>query len=204
MIYCCGPRERSNTRAGLARSMARVPLVQRPELDRKQRRTYDSVAGARGLGDLPNIFKAMANSPVAMQRVAHLGEYLRFGTRLDPQLVELVTLTVGRESGCAYEEKFHEMIARRMGVDLSRLEAPQDNFTANVLEYTRLLAAGYPVPGRLMTILATELSARDLVDLTLLVGYYCMAARFLNALEVDLDDFLKPVVSEIRGEGATL
>src|SRR5215469_6872567 len=69
----------------MAKSNARVPLVERETVPAADLPAYDHVAKSRGAGRMPNVFKALANNPAVMERVAAVGEYMRFQSKIDPQ-----------------------------------------------------------------------------------------------------------------------
>ena len=112
----------------MAKSNARVPLVERETVPAADLPAYDHVAKSRGAGRMPNVFKALANNPAVMDRVAAVGEYMRFQSKLDPQLRELAILTTAQEIRCAYEWTAHYTIAQKLGVPaklLSSVGTPQ-------------------------------------------------------------------------------
>ena len=65
----------------MAKSNARVPLVERETVPAADLPAYDHVAKSRGAGRMPNVFKALANNPTVMDRVAAVGEYMRFSRK---------------------------------------------------------------------------------------------------------------------------
>jgi alkylhydroperoxidase family enzyme len=112
----------------MAKSNARVPLVERETVPAADLPAYDHVAKSRGAGRMPNVFKALANNPAVMERVAAVGEYMRFQSNIDPQLRELAILTTAQEIRCTYEWTAHYTIAQKLGVSaklLSSVGTPQ-------------------------------------------------------------------------------
>src|SRR6516165_9896686 len=102
---------------------ARVALVERAEVAPADLPTYDHVAQSRGAGRMPNVFKALANNPAVMDKVAAVGEYMRFQSKLDPQLRELAILTTAQEIRCIYEWTAHYTIAEKLGVPAKLLNS---------------------------------------------------------------------------------
>ena len=93
---------------------ARVPLVEREEMADEGLPIYDRVSGARG--HMGNVFKALANSSGSLDKVAAIGELVRFQVPFDAQLREAVILTVARELKCGYEYTHHYHIAEKLGL----------------------------------------------------------------------------------------
>ena len=100
--------------------MARLPYVEREDLSEDKRHIYDRIAetrrGDKAVSEIPRVFKLVLNSPDAARAVAALGEYVRFGSALDPVVREIAILSTARELRSQYEWTHHEPIARRVGV----------------------------------------------------------------------------------------
>jgi 4-carboxymuconolactone decarboxylase len=108
--------------------MARLPYISRQDPPPDKRHIYDHIAETRGRVErsgrpdlseaegMPHSFQALMNSPDAAEAVAHLGEYLRFKSSLDPVVREIAILSTARELGSQYEWAHHEPVARQAGV----------------------------------------------------------------------------------------
>jgi 4-carboxymuconolactone decarboxylase len=172
----------------------RVPLVERAEVAPADLPTYDHVAQSRGAGRMPNVFKALANNPAVMDKVAAVGEYMRFQSKLDPQLRELAILTAAQEMRCVYEWTAHYAIAEKLGVVarllnsigtplIEREPAP----LGAELRFARLVARGEEVDDATLETVRNHLGDGGVIEFIGLVGYYGLLARFLNTLHVPLD-----------------
>jgi 4-carboxymuconolactone decarboxylase len=171
----------------------RVALLERDDVGPEHVARYEAVAAARG-GRVANVFKALANSPLAMERVAGVGAYLRFEAGLPTDLRELVTLTVAQQAGCSFEWTAHWNLAIRDGVDVELLRqvgTPAIEQLASplgpALTFARLVADGREVPDAIINVIRHDLGDRGLVDLTVLVAYYTGLARIINTLGVPLE-----------------
>ncbi len=174
---------------------ARVALPGRDEVTAETAAIYDHVMKTRGMDFMPNVFKALGNSPGALRAAAAVGEFVRFHTDLDPALRELAILTVAQESRCVYEWTHHWAIAERLGVPASQLnaigtaaieqEAPP---LGPALRYVLRVARNKDVDDDTVAAVEKALGVTGLVDLTLLAGYYGMLARFINTMRVPLED----------------
>ena len=177
----------------MKRATPRVPLVEREEVAPGARAAYDHVARSRG-GEMPNVFKALANSPAALERIAAVGEFIRFQSRLDPVLRELVILTVARETRCAYEWSHHWEIAQRIGVAPALLAAvgtdgieTEPDPIGPAVRFARLVARAQAVDDGTFAAVETALGKAGVVELTVAVGYYGLLGRLLNTLDVPLE-----------------
>ena len=152
----------------------------------------DRLAHSRGF--LPAIFEVCLHTPAVLERLAALGERLRFESGLDPTLRELATLAVARESGCEYEWAHHLRAAKSLGIDRATLEqlASGDPFEEEspvgaTVRYARLIAAGRPIDDPTFEAVRRHLGDGGVVELTILAGYYLLLARLAAALEVELE-----------------
>ncbi|MBU2664062.1 carboxymuconolactone decarboxylase family protein [Actinoplanes bogorensis] len=88
-----------------------LPVTLTPE----QRVASERIAsGPRGA--LFGPFVPLLRSPELMTRLQLVGEYLRFDSVLDDDLVELVVLVVARQWDNDFEYGFHEPLARKAGL----------------------------------------------------------------------------------------
>ena len=91
--------------------MARVAYVNKDDLAVGKRHIFDNISGSRGV--VLNVFQALLNSPDVTEKVAALGEYLRYKSLLDPVVRETVILSVARELNNEYEWAQHEPVGAR-------------------------------------------------------------------------------------------
>ena len=183
----------------MAKSSPRVPLVERENVPSADLPAYDHVAESRGAGRMPNVFKALANNPTVMDRVAAVGEYMRFQSKIDPQLRELAILTTAQEIRCTYEWTAHYTIAQKLGVPaklLSSVGTPQienESPLGPELRFARLVARGESVDDATFDTVKSQLGNAGVLDLIGLVGYYGLLARMLNTLQVPLDEGVEAI-----------
>ena len=93
--------------------MTRVPEPTRDQLDPEVRELYDRIARTRGATRGPYV--VLLHHPALCERVAALGELLRFESGLPGADRELAILTAGREAEAPYEWAAHEPVALREG-----------------------------------------------------------------------------------------
>jgi|RhiMethySRZTD1v2_1073278.scaffolds.fasta_scaffold719636_2 4-carboxymuconolactone decarboxylase len=176
---------------------AREPTMRVPEptpdrLDPAARALYDRIAATRGGTRGP--FLALLHHPALCERVAALGELLRFNSTLPGADRELAILTAGRESRAPYEWVAHEPVALREGTRPEAIAVVRDDRSTQALtprealliETVRALYRARRLTPDQYAKAEAELGRQALIELVTLAGYYGMVAFVLNAFEVDL------------------
>ena len=179
--------------------MSVVEKVEDPGDDGDLKDMYERLAqGGLGLGVL-NIFKVVAHNPALLRNWARLGTtMLTGGIVLSPRLRELAILRVGQLSGSEYEFGQHIRIAGTVGISYDEMAALQDYADSDTFsELERAVLAYVDAAARLDADAADRardlkrwLSDRELVELSMCVGYWGLVARILVPLEVELDEAL--------------
>ena len=173
--------------------MARVPDL-----------TVDDLAEAdRDLLKRPiALHKALVNSPKAARAFSGLGQFIRYGSRLDPRLRELAILQVGWQARSPYEWSHHVKIGHDFGVSDEDVQAliddtagkptGLDDLSRLVLQSAREITVGGEMEGatfeKLQAILGNEL----VVDLTLTIAFYNAVVRVLGTLKIDVEPSYMP------------
>jgi alkylhydroperoxidase/carboxymuconolactone decarboxylase family protein YurZ len=103
--------------------MARIPYVQKEMAPPEVKELYDNFAGQFKLRDVPNVVKALANSPKLARRVFPLGDYFMRESTLDPRLRELAVLTLMHRLNCNYGFTRHIPIAEQTGISRAQSES---------------------------------------------------------------------------------
>ncbi|MBF2759182.1 MAG: carboxymuconolactone decarboxylase family protein [Ectothiorhodospiraceae bacterium AqS1] len=152
-------------------------------------------------GALAGPFNAWAHRPDLGQFIHRLGERLRYHGQLPAGAREIAILAVGAKWMAEYEWWAHARIARREGVDDAALNAilagerPALPDPVERLAYE--IALGLLESGRIEEGVYEEALERigegGLVELVVLVGFYCTVSFALNAFEVPLPLGEEPV-----------
>jgi AhpD family alkylhydroperoxidase len=144
-----------------------------------------------------NVFRALGNSPQMVAGMANLGGRLLTRGSLDARTRELVILRVGALLRCDYEFGQHVLVAQGLGVADEEIRAVRggdlhtfDGRVGAALQFADAVEA-CRVDDSTFAAVRQEFGPEELVELTVLVGYYGAVCRFLLALEVDLDDGLR-------------
>lgn len=126
-----------HTMSASSSSVARVPLVDRTAATGSVRTVLDQIHGA--FGATPNMFRAVANSPAALQSMWAAFGALGGGV-IGAALGEQIAVAVANRNACDYCLAAHTALGRKAGVSGDDLAAAQsgesaDSRTAAVLRF---------------------------------------------------------------------
>ena len=127
-----------------ASTSARIPLVDRATASGPARALLDQIHGA--FGTTPNMFRAVANSPAALQSMWSAFGALGGGV-VGSALGEQIAVAVANRNACDYCLAAHTALGRKAGVSGDALAAAQsgesaDPRTAAVLRFALQLVNG--------------------------------------------------------------
>ncbi|HKN95227.1 MAG TPA: carboxymuconolactone decarboxylase family protein [Thermoleophilaceae bacterium] len=178
--------------------MTRLPYA---DPDRLPDRAREALDGMPPLG----VFRMMANAETAFRPWARWGGVLLSELALDPLLRELAILRVSRLTPHAeYEWVQHEPIARGVGATDDQVAAlERDDVEAGcfsdaertVLRFTTEFVLDARVSDQTFEAAKALLSAREMVELMMVIGQYSMLARVMATTELDLDEPMGPLDS---------
>jgi 4-carboxymuconolactone decarboxylase len=182
---------------------SRVPLLEPDDASDASRKVLLEMADRAG-GIVPGIFKALANSSNALQMVLDASAALG-NDGLDPNLRELIVLTVCQEMRCVVPWTSHLAVAEKNGIDRRLLEMigtsdieQEPPPTGMVLRYARLLTRNESVSDDQFAALRDQLGDRAVVDVTVMIGFMNMVCRIFGGLGVPLPGEAKPFVTRSR------
>jgi alkylhydroperoxidase family enzyme len=168
--------------------MSRVPYPDRQAL---------SPETQEFLGKLPplNIFRMLAGGEGLLAGFVRLGNHLLYKAKLSPVLREIAILRVGALSNARYEVFQHERIARALGMSDALIAAIHrgpddpafDDVQRMVMRFTDDVVRNVRASDETFAPLAARLTVQELQELTVTVGYYMMASRFLETFDVDIE-----------------
>ena len=133
-------------------------------------------------------FLPLLQSPVLMERIGSVGEYLRFDSRLDARVRELVICAVARHVGNQFEWLLHAQTAIKAGVSadaiealrLGRRAAPLAEDEQLALDFAQELLQHHGVSEPTYAATEARFGRQQLVDLSALVGYFAMVCWVMN------------------------
>jgi alkylhydroperoxidase family enzyme len=149
------------------------------------------------LGKLPplNLFRMMAGGEGLLHGFVRLGNHLLYKTKLDPVLREIAIIRVGVLSRASYEQFHHRLIARQLKMSDTLIAAiaqgPDDpafdDLQRLVMRYSDDVVANVRASDKTFQPLRDRLPLIELQELTVTIGYYMMACRFLENFDIDLE-----------------
>ena len=143
-----------------------------------------------------NVFRMMAHAETDFRPLVGLGTAILGRQKLSAKLRELTILRVAALSPARYEWVQHVPIAQAMGATPPQVAALErgdiaadvfDPLERVVLRFTTEVVRDVRASEATFAELARRLSAQEIVELILTVGYYMMIARLLETTAVDLD-----------------
>lgn len=148
------------------------------------------------------LHRALTNSPNGARAFSGLGQFIRYGSVLDPRLRELAILQVGWLARSPYEWSHHVKIGFDFGVteaDIHALIAETEGrdsalepLAKLVLLAAREAYAGPGVSEATFERLRAHFDNERLVDLVLVIAFYCAVVRVLASLDIRVEPDYQP------------
>ena len=175
--------------------MARVPYVDREEMDAEGQAIYDRIRQDRNAPRVGLQFRALLHNPKAAGYLTSMGAELRFKSAIPDDLKELAIIVVAREWGSDIEWTAHAALAAKAGVSAEIIEAVR----------TRKSGIAFSEPQRVVVTFAQQLmrdktvsdenfaaaqkllGTRGVVDLTLTCSYYTAINMAQAALKPEME-----------------
>lgn len=167
----------------------RMPPLDPARMDEAQRRAAaELAAGPRG--GVKGPFVALLRSPELMDRLQKVGEYLRFGSSLDPRIAEFAMLVVSREWSQQFEWCVHVPLARKAGIAAEAIEAMAEGrrpapLAADEQAAYDLLEELFRTRGASQPTYARAVEAfgeRGVVELLGVAGYFTALSMVMNVV----------------------
>jgi 4-carboxymuconolactone decarboxylase len=174
--------------------MARVPLIQEQDHPELAGVIEKYRAGRRG--KLINIYRMLLNSPPLAESWFNHSNAVRWQTTLDGRLREIVIIRMGHLTNSQYVLRQHvPSLALAEGLSLDDCNALAAWDGSNLfsdreraaLAYTDTMTRDIVVPDEVFIEVERHFDAREIVELTVLIGSYNMNARVMQALRLDLE-----------------
>ncbi|EDP66772.1 hypothetical protein BAL199_16963 [alpha proteobacterium BAL199] len=149
------------------------------------------------------LHRALVNSPGMARAFGGLGQYIRYGSALDPRLRELAIIQVGYLTRSPYEYSHHAKLGiEQFGVtpeDIEAITRETDHgdggfpeLETAVLKAAREMVTDLAVSDATFAILERSLRRDAMVDLIVTIGFYCGVVRVLASLQIDVEDDYAP------------
>jgi AhpD family alkylhydroperoxidase len=158
------------------------------------------LAGVPLGGGPPNVMTTIARHRRLFRRWLRFAAGLMPGGALPRPETELVILRVAHNTGCDYERRHHEAIARVAGLSQAEVDRTRDGPEAGgwsgrqalLLRAADELHSERTISDGLWSELRPAFGDVELIELFMLVGHYEMLAMTLNALHVAPDPVVRP------------
>jgi alkylhydroperoxidase family enzyme len=165
-----------------------LPLVDDPD-DPRMREEFAKLAAGSGI---LNLHRMMAHAPALMKASGGMAIALRRDTKLPRAIAELAILRVAQILEAPYVWARHVPLAHDCGVTAQQINALAFWPDSAVFSAEQKAALGFaekavrqsPVDESAAAELRRHFSAREIVELAMVVGFYVSTAIFVKALAV--------------------
>lgn len=173
----------------------RVPLPDLAHLSEAQQKVASDVA-AGPRGEVRGPVRVWLHSPELANRAQKLGEFLRWGTVLQPRISELVILVTARHYNCHYIWFNHVGLALKGGLSaeaVERIKHRQEPSLADLDEaaaydFTVELLRDNAVSDTTLARVRDLFGDRGAVELGAIIAHYHSGAIVLGLADIDLPD----------------
>jgi len=165
--------------------------IEERSLSPRQREVFEELKKSRGFVRGP--FRILLHSPELAERVARMGEYIRYRGQLSAADRELAILVCAVETGARYEWFEHEAPARSAGVRSEVIEALRSHAGLDFLTEREMLIISLihelcrekSLSDTMYRAAVEVLSEKLLLELVALVGYYTMLGLMINTFDIN-------------------
>lgn len=170
----------------------RLSLIDTPD-DALAREELAKLAKGRGI---LNLHRTMAHAPALMKASGNMAMAFRHDAKLERDIAEIVVLRTAQVVDCDYVWRRHLSLARSAGVTEQQIAdiARWPDSTAftpaqkTALDFTEQAAKGMSTDDATFAALQRYFSSREIVELTMLIGFYVSTAIFVKTLAVPDDE----------------
>jgi len=181
----------------------RLPRLTEAELSEDQLKVYRGITGGPrtaekqlfalkdAKGALNGPFGVMLHAPALGMPLQELGAAIRYRTRMSDRSREIAILKVARATASAFEWYAHERVARAAGLSELEVGALSDGtFTSNdsteqaISTITDDLLSEEHFDDTVFSRAASELDSEELIEVTVLVGYYRTLAQMMRVFGI--------------------
>lgn len=153
------------------------------------------------------LHQALVNSPNAARAFDGLGQFIRYGSKLDPRLRELAILQIGWLARSPYEWSHHVKLGLDFGVSEDDIRAliehtvgkptPLDTMAKTVSRAACEMTLDGAISDATFAALQQALGHEQIVDLTITIGFYNAVVRVLATLQIDVEDDYMPYLAKL-------
>jgi len=182
-------------------SRARLPYLQRKDMDENNQKIFDQLPGLSKEGVLSGPLAFAAYNPGVAKALFDLHNAAVGGT-LTPHVRELAIMVACRETNYSLEWNGHEAAARKAGVDPNVLEVVRsrgaltglDESDAAVIRFGRQMLSDKKVDSATFAKVAQLLGRRGAMDLVAVMNTYAVSGFYALAV----DEHMPPGRADLR------
>ena len=185
-------------------SLARLPKVNRDDLNPDERRVYDQLVSpsSRYRDGLWGPVGMWMHSPPMAEHMFAASSYLRYSTQFDQRVTELAILVTARELNAQYQWTRHEPSALRAGlepaiVDIVKHRKSTAGLAATdalVIQFGRELVGQHKLSSETFAKALAAFGRQGVTNLSGLMAYYTFMGTIITAFDVHLPGDLKPLL----------
>lgn len=165
----------------------RMPPLALEDMTEAQRRVADELIRGPRKG-VKGPFIPLLRSPELLDRVAKVGEQLRFHSVLEPRVNEFTTMVVARHLTNQWEWAAHQPLAVKAGLSLETAAALAEGRRPEVMaadealayDFTTELLRTHGVSDGTYARALERFGEQGVVELVTLIGYFAMVSWVLN------------------------
>ncbi|MCH9671670.1 MAG: carboxymuconolactone decarboxylase family protein [Gammaproteobacteria bacterium] len=175
--------------------MTRLSALSEEQLTPEAKAVYDAIsAGPRGGMGLVGPFGVYVRAPKVGNAAQELGAAARFGTEVGENAKEVAICVVGAFYKAKFEFAAHATLAKKAGVDDAVVEAIRVGDTPVFAKDEERLAYAVATENLNNKRVSSEtyeaavacFGEKQLIELTLTIGYYSLVSITLNTFEIPL------------------
>jgi 4-carboxymuconolactone decarboxylase len=181
---------RAEASEGVADRMPPIPADKWTDAQKKA--AEEITSGPRK--ELVGPFIPLLRSPEFMSRLQRVGEYLRFNTKLGPNISEFIILQIARQWTQQFEWYSHESLALKAGVKEETIRAiaegqrpafmtPDEEM---IYDYITELRLHQSVSDPVYAKVVNRFGEQGVIDITGLCGYYTLLGMLMNVARTPL------------------
>jgi uncharacterized peroxidase-related enzyme len=172
--------------------MARIRYLEKEDVPAEVKAIYEQLE--KKFGMVPNVIKAMANSPLLMQGFVPFLAAALSPSAVDAPLKELTILTTTKINGCSYCTAHHTVAGKRAGLTKEKIEALPD-FNSPLLDekekavvrFAKEVTEKVSASEESINELRKYFNESQIAEINLVSGVFNVLTRFADTFKVDLE-----------------
>ncbi|UTM56763.1 carboxymuconolactone decarboxylase family protein [Photobacterium sp. CCB-ST2H9] len=179
--------------------MAKLPLIERADLDAQGKAIYDTLIGPRD--GLSGMYRTLMNHPALAQHLGVLGTYVRYQSELSGDIRELGILATARCLGAPFVWEKHIAPAERAGLPGHVIQQILEGDVATaemkpvylyVWQVAQDVVYQRSIAEKTQQALIEEIGVKGLLDLVIACGMYRMISAVVFSFDVPLPESGEP------------